>query len=103
MVKIITASEFDTMDKKGVILLDFYADWCGPCQQLLPILEELSNEMEEVTIVKMNVDEAENKKMAMKHKVMSIPTMLLYSDGELKATSGFLPKDELITFINTNK
>lgn len=103
MVKIITAEEFEVMDKTGVVLLDFYADWCGPCQQLGPILEEISNEMPDITVVKMNVDEPGNKKLAMQHKVMSIPTMLLYSNGELKSTSGFLAKDELKAFIETNK
>ncbi len=103
MIKVITADEFEKMDKSGVVLLDFYAEWCGPCQQLGPILDEVAKEMTDVQIVKMNVDEAANKKLAMQHKVMSIPTMLLYVDGEVKATSGILDKDQLINFINENK
>lgn len=104
MVKVLNAAEFDALDKKGVVLLDFYADWCGPCQQLGPVLDELSNEMTDVVIVKLNVDEGENKSFALKHRVLSIPTLLLFKDGEvIERGQGFMPKDELISFINKAK
>ncbi len=102
MVKVISADEFASMNKDGAILIDFYAEWCGPCQQLGPILDEVSNEID-VPIYKINVDEPSAKKLAMQNKVMSIPTMVLYKDGEAVATTGFLGKEDLINFINTNK
>ncbi len=102
MAKVITAAEFEAMDKSGAILIDFYAEWCGPCQQLGPILEEVATEVD-VPIYKINVDEPAAKKIAMKNKVMSIPTMVMYNDGNPGATTGFLGKDDLIKFINDNK
>ncbi len=102
MAKVITAEEFESMDKSGAILIDFFAEWCGPCQQLAPILDEVSSEVD-VPIYKINVDEPSAKKIAMQNKVMSIPTMVMYKDGEPTATTGFLAKDDLINFINDNK
>ncbi len=102
MAKIITADEFAAMDKSGSMIIDFYAEWCGPCQQLGPILDEVIEETG-FPIYKINVDEPTAKKLAMKNKVMSIPTMVMYKDGEAVATSGFLPKDDLIKFIEDNK
>lgn len=102
MAKVITADEFATMDKSGAILIDFYAEWCGPCQQLGPILNDISTEVD-VPIYKIDVDEPSAKKLAMKNKVMSIPTLVMYKDGEAVATTGFLSKEDLVKFINDNK
>lgn len=102
MAKIITADEFAAMDKSESMLIDFYAEWCGPCQQLGPILDEVIEETG-FPIYKINVDEPTAKKLAMKNKVMSIPTMVMYKNGEAVATSGFLGKDDLVKFIEDNK
>ncbi len=102
MVKVITADEFAALDKSESILIDFYADWCGPCQQLGPILGEVAEETG-FPIYKIDVDEPSAKKLAMQNKVMSIPTMVMYKNGEAVATTGFLAKDDLINFINENK
>lgn len=94
-----TEQSFDGEILKGVVLVDFWAAWCGPCKMLAPILEEIDAEIgEEVKIVKVDVEE--NAVIAEEYQIMSIPSLLLFVDGELKAkTAGFLPKEDLIDFI----
>jgi len=83
-------------------LVDFWAEWCGPCKQLSPILEEISNEMsDQVFIVKHNIDEQPN--MPAKYGVRGIPTMLLFKGGELKATKvGSTTKSNIVSWIKEN-
>ncbi|CAN5151536.1 thioredoxin [soil metagenome] len=69
-------------DYKGVVLVDFYADWCGPCKVVAPILEELSESIKDVKFVKINVDE--NQELSSKYSIFSIPTFLIFKDGEVK-------------------
>ena len=76
------------------VLVDCYADWCGPCKMLSPIIDELAEEIEDVTFYKLNVEEAED--VAMEYEIMSIPTLLIFEDGELKdKLIGFKTKEEL--------
>ena len=83
------------------VIVDFWAEWCGPCKMLTPILEELSDEMkDEINVVKVNLDE--NQDLAMKYSIRSIPTMLLFNDGNLIDTKvGLLPKNEIITWFKS--
>ena len=80
------------------VIVDFWAEWCGPCKMLTPILEELSNEMKnEINVVKVNLDE--NQDLAMKYSIRSIPTLLLFKEGNLIDTKvGLLPKNEIVTW-----
>ena len=98
-----TDSNFQQEIANGVVLVDFWAAWCGPCKMIAPVLEEIDAEIgSEVKIVKVDVDN--NQATAGEYGIMSIPSLLLYVDGELKAiTAGFMPKDALIDFINDNK
>ena len=76
------------------VLVDFWAPWCGPCRIIAPHLEELDNEREDLTVVKMNVDE--NPETAAKYGIMSIPTLILFKNGEVaKQVVGALPKARL--------
>ena len=81
------------------VLVDFWAEWCGPCKTLTPILEELSLELEKkLQVAKVNLDE--NQDLASKFSIRSIPTLLLFKDGELIDTKvGLLPKNDLSEWI----
>lgn len=89
---------FNELINNELVLVDFYADWCGPCKMLAPVLEELDN----IDVVKVNVDEA--PELAKKYGIMTIPNLLLFEKGELKASqSGFMPRSALEEWINKNK
>jgi len=79
-----------------VVLVDFWAEWCGPCRMVSPILDEIAGEYpDEITVAKLNVDE--NPQTAMQHDVMSIPTMIVFLDGtEKKRIVGARPKHSLL-------
>lgn len=92
----------EVLDQKGLVLVDFWAEWCGPCRQLGPILEEISKEVSYVQIVKMNVDEAPSK--AAEFGIRSIPTMLLFKNGEnIDSKIGFSSKDNIVSWISSHK
>ena len=84
-----------TVQNESVVLVDFYADWCGPCKAIHPVLEELSNELDgKAVIAKVNVDEEPT--LAATFKIRSIPTMILFKDGEpVDIVVGLQPKPEL--------
>lgn len=93
--------ERETLD--GVVLVDFYATWCGPCKMLAPVLEEVDAELgDTVKILKVDVDEA--PVIAGEYQILSVPSLLLFVEGEVKArTGGFLPKALLVEFIENNR
>ncbi len=95
MIMLDTADfEKEVMAEKGLVLVDFYADWCMPCKMLSPILEELSEEIDDVKIVKVNTDK--NQELASSFGIMSIPTLLFVKDGKVIDTMvGMRPKEEL--------
>ncbi len=80
----VSGQTFDTevVKHQGVVLVDFYAEWCGPCKMVAPILEELAKELSDVKIVKVNVDE--NQELAGNFSVFSIPTFLIFKNGAVK-------------------
>jgi len=102
--KNVTDENFETEVLKAnkLALVDFWAEWCGPCKQLSPILEEISNEMSDtVFFAKHNIDEQPN--MPTKYGVRGIPTMLLFKNGELKATKvGATTKSNIVSWIKEN-
>lgn len=101
-MKIVSSSEFDATIQSGLVVVDFYADWCGPCKMQSPVLEEVAKEMKDVEIVKLNVDN--DSDIAQRFGVMSIPTLGLFKDGKLIETVvGFQAKPQLIAFINKGK
>ena len=94
--------EEDVINKEKTILVDFWAEWCGPCKQIGPILEEISNEYnDKITIGKLDVDE--NPETPGKYQIRGIPTMLLFKNGELIDTKvGMSSKNDLTDWIDKN-
>lgn len=88
-------NNFDQEVAKGVVLVDFYADWCGPCRMLTPIVEQLAKEMEgKMIVAKIDTDQAQN--VATKFEVTSIPTLILFKDGQpVKRVVGLKDLDSL--------
>ena len=102
--KSVTDSSFESEVIKSdkPIVVDFWAEWCGPCKQIGPILEEISDEMsDKITIAKHNIDQEPNTPT--KYGIRGIPTMLLFKDGELKATKvGSTTKSNILAWISEN-
>lgn len=97
----LTQNNFDELvtNKNGIALVDFWASWCGPCQMQAPVIEELAEELDDVTVGKVNVDE--QPELAMRFDISSIPTLLLFKNGECVSTQvGYQSKRDLITLIN---
>ncbi len=97
-----TDQTFEQEIMEGTVLVDFWATWCGPCKMLAPVLEELEAEIgDKVKVVKIEVEE--NPVTAQEYGVMSVPTLLLFSDGEMRGRSGgYQPKELLMEFIENN-
>lgn len=92
--------EREVLQAKGKVLVDFWADWCGPCKMLSPLVDEIAGEMDgKVKVGKLNVDEA--RLIASRYGVMSIPTLILFEDGKLVNQSvGFINKQQIAAFVN---
>ena len=101
-MKVVNEKEFnDIIKNKKVVLVDFFATWCGPCRMLSPILEEVSEETNgEYEIVKVDVDESYD--LAKKFGIMSVPTMIIFQDGvEAEKIIGLRSKDDIVETIKT--
>ncbi len=89
------ASNFEESIAKGIIILDFYADWCAPCRMIGPVLEQIAEENSDINVVKVNVDE--NMELANQYAVRGIPALFVLKDGKTVAQrAGFMPKDALV-------
>lgn len=92
--------ESEVLKSEKTVLIDFYADWCGPCKMMSPIIDEIAEEMKEtIKVGKINVDE--NQDLAMEYGVMSIPTIVILKNGEVQKTFvGVTDKEEIKQAIN---
>ena len=100
MVKVLKDDVFneEVLNKKGIVLVDVFATWCGPCNMLSPIVDNLAEEVTDIDVAKIDVDE--NNEVAQKYGVMSVPTLLLFKDGELMDKSvGFQSKEQILDMI----
>ncbi len=104
MTKETTDNNFqkDVLDAKGLVLIDFWAPWCGPCRQLSPIVDELAKDMEgKLEVFKCNVDD--NPEVPSKFAVRGIPTLMIFKDGKLLDSKvGSLPKSSLYEWVKGN-
>ncbi|MGM9941715.1 MAG: thioredoxin [Bulleidia sp.] len=95
-----SVAEYDALLKDNrSVFVDFYADWCGPCKMLGPVVEQIAAEVSDVVFVKVNVDTT--PEIANRYGIMSIPTLIAFKNGEIAATSvGFQPKEALMNTVN---
>lgn len=94
----LTDQNFKEEISSGLVLVDFWAPWCGPCRMLAPVIEEIANELKDVKIGKLNVDE--NPQTAGEFQIMSIPAVILFKDGEVVETLiGLRPKEAYLEAI----
>ena len=101
-MKIVSSNEFRSEISEGVVLVDFFATWCGPCKMLAPVLEELSEEMsDKVKIIKVDIDQSGD--LADEFRISSVPTMILFKNNEVVDTLvGLLPKERIKEVIEAN-
>ena len=103
MAKVATNTNFtELLSDNKLVIVDFWATWCGPCRMLSPILDEVEEEMADaITVVKVNVDDADE--VAARYRIMSIPTLLFFKGGEVvDKTVGAMPKPALVEKIKAN-
>mgnify|MGYP004559940405 FL=1 len=101
-MKIINSDEFRAEISEGVVLVDFFATWCGPCKMLAPVLEELGEELPgKAKIVKVDIDQSMD--LADEFRITSVPTMILFKNGKaVESLVGFLPKERIKQVIEAN-
>ena len=91
------SAEFNNETAKGKVLVDFFATWCGPCKMLSPILEKVASEHEDLTVLKVDVDEVGD--VASKYGIRSIPTLILFEDGKaVDMKLGYMPEESVLRF-----
>jgi thioredoxin 1 len=103
MAQIATNTNFDgLLESEKLVIVDFWATWCGPCRMLSPLLDEVEEEMaDRITVVKVNVDDADE--IAMRYRIMSIPTLVFVKNGQMvDRTVGAMPKSALVQRIEAN-
>ena len=99
MVSLKTANEFDELIKGNLVVVDFSAEWCGPCKMLDMVMEEVEAECSQATFVKVDADRF--RSIAKDYKVISVPVVCVFSNGKLeRQRNGLMRKEELLSFVN---
>ena len=90
--------EKEVLNSDKTVLIDFWADWCGPCRMISPIVEEIANEHPEIKVCKINVDQ--EQELAMKFKIISIPSLFVIKNGEIvNSSAGLIPKNQILDML----
>ena len=104
MAKIINTSQFKTSveENKGVVVVDFFATWCGPCKMLAPVFEQVGEEMKnEATFLKVDIDQS--LEIAQKFRITTVPTMMIFKDGKpVETLVGFMPKESIVQKVKSH-
>lgn len=99
MLKYLEQESLEDLTRNGIVIVDFYANWCGPCKMLGPVLEDIASSRAEISVIKVDVDKHDT--LAREFGIMSIPTIIIYKDGKLmKKLVGFMPEEALLEEIN---
>ena len=96
----ISADSFkkEVLEERKTVLVDFYADWCGPCKMLSPVIASVAKENDDIKVVKINIDQEQD--LATEYNIMSIPTLLVFKNGkETNRTIGFVDKSEILDLL----
>lgn len=102
MIKELETENFNEEIKNELVLVDFYATWCGPCKMMHPVVETIANDYSNLKIIKIDVDKHDD--IARQYGVMSIPTLILFKNGEIvEKNIGFTPQEILTTWIENHK
>lgn len=98
IIKLNTSNFDETIKENSVVLVDFYADWCGPCKMLAPIIEEIAAEHSEITVGKVNVDES--PELAQRFGMVSIPTLIAFKNGDVSSMKvGYIMKESILEML----
>lgn len=98
-MEIINSTQFDEVTSKGIVVVDFFANWCGPCKMLAPVLEEMADEYKQVKFVKVDVDQ--DVDLARRYGIQSIPNVIFFKDGKaVDQLVGFAGKDGVLEKLN---
>ncbi|CDR30993.1 Thioredoxin [Acholeplasma oculi] len=90
------------VNKDGLVLVDFFATWCGPCKMLMPVLEQISGEQPGTQFVKVDIDEY--RKQAIDNGIRAVPTLVLFKDGkEVSRASGYQPREKILAWLEEHK
>ena len=95
----VNSENYNEIKNSGTVLLDFYADWCGPCKMIAPIISEIADERGDIRVGKINVDESSD--LAREYNIYSIPTLVVLKDGkEIKRATGARPKADILALLD---
>lgn len=90
------------INQEGLVLVDYYATWCGPCKMLMPVLEQIATEKYDTKFIKVDIDEY--REQAIKTGIRAVPTLVLYKDGkEVSRTSGYQPREKILEWLEEHK
>lgn len=90
------------INQEGLVLVDYFATWCGPCKMLMPVLEQIATEKNDTKFIKVDIDEY--REQAIKTGIRAVPTLVLYKDGkEVSRTSGYQPREKILEWLEEHK